>query len=359
MKTFFTMLVLAFIPVFITSLLFFVFILELMDLFSNLWRYLAHDAAIPGILTVSLLYLPKCISYALPISLLFSVSFTLGNLYMNNELIAMFAAGVSLYRLVIPFLLIGLISSIGIFFFDNSIVIETFRQKNQLFRTLVNMSVSYSNTNVTVMSENTSIIYQCDYYNDKKETMTKVTLFIRDDDYNFKSRIDADWAEWQGENWVLYNCRIIEWNSTQTQLTHRQVKSLDSPELNEKPSTFRKTTRRIEEMKQKEALRWVQSLKKAGLPYRQALTEYYKKFFLALNPFIVTLISAGIGSAFKKNILLMHLLTSLILSVIYYVTQMITVILAKGGYLPPLAGAGSSFILFMAAGILILRRTKT
>ncbi len=359
MKIFFTMLLLAFIPVFITSLLFFVFILELMDLFSNLWRYLAHDATIPSILTVSLLYLPKCISYALPISLLFSVSFTLGNLYMNNELIAMFAAGVSLYRLVIPFLLIGLISSIAIFFFDNSVVIDTLRQKNQLFRTLVHMSVSYSNTNVTVISSDTRVIYQSDYYNDKKETLTKVTLIIRDEDFNFKSRIDADWAQWQQNSWVFHNCRIIEWNSTDTQLIHRQVKRLDSPELNEKPSTFRKTTRRIEEMKQNEALKWVQSLKQAGLPYRHALTEYYKKFFLALNPFIVTLISAGIGSAFKKNILLMHLLTALILSVIYYVAQMITVILSKGGYIPPLAGAGSSFILFLAAGIYMLRRART
>lgn len=359
MKTFFTMLLLAFIPVFITSLLFFVFILELMDLFSNLWRYLAHDATISGILTVSLLYLPKCISYALPISLLFSVSFTLGNYYMNNELIAMFAAGVSLYRLVIPFLLIGLISSIGIFFFDNSVVIDTFRQKNQLFRTLVHMSVSYSNTNITVMSEDTRVIYQSDYYNDKKETLTKVTLFIRDEDFNFESRIDADWAQWQEDSWVLHNCRVIEWNPTHTQLTQRQVKRLHSSELNEKPSTFRKTTRRIEEMKQNEAFRWVQSLKKAGLPYRKALTEYYKKFILAMNPFIVTLISAGIGSAFKKNVLLMHLLTALILSVIYYVVQMITVILSKGGYIPPLAGAGSSVILFLAAGIFIFRRART
>jgi len=359
MKIFFTMLLLAFIPVFITSLLFFVFILELMDLFSNLWRYLAHDATIPSILTVSLLYLPKCISYALPISLLFSVSFTLGNLYMNNELVAMFAAGVSLYSLVIPFLLIGLISSIAIFFFDNSVVIDTLRQKNQLFRTLVHMSVSYSNTNVTVISSDTRVIYQSDYYNDKKETLTKVTLIIRDEHFNFKSRIDADWGEWQQNSWVFHNCRIIEWNPAHTQLTHRQVKRLDSPELNEKPSTFRKTTRRIEEMKQNEALKWVQSLKQAGLPYRHALTEYYKKFFMALNPFIVALISAGIGSAFKKNILLMHLLTALILSVIYYVAQMITVILSKGGYIPPLAGAGSSFILFFAAGIYMFRRART
>jgi len=41
------------------------------------------------------------------------------------------------------------------------------------------------------------------------------------------------------------------------------------------------------------------------------------------------------------------------------VGQMISMILAKNGLIPPLAGAGASFIVFLAGGLLLLRTART
>ena len=359
MKTIYGMILGTFILVFLVSVLFFVLIVQLLDLFTNLWRYLAHDTSLTEILRIAYYYLPKCLSYAIPPGLLFSAAYTLGMLYKNNELIAILGSGISLYRLVLPFILVGIGLSVFGFFFEQYLVIDTFIRKNELFRETVRQEISYSNTNVTVISEDTLTIYQVDYYNDKKETLTDVMILQRDPDGGFGARIDADWGEWNGRHWVLHDSRSYGWGEEGRSVELERSALLQATELTEPPATFRKTTRDVEEMKSGEARVWIDKLKRAGLPYRGALTEYYKKYFFAASPFIVVLIAAGMGGRFKRNVLLMNLLTALVVSVVYYVLQMVAVILAKNGLLPPLAGAGLAFVAFLAIGSLALRTART
>ncbi len=357
MKTLHKMLLKSFLPVLLFSILFFILILQLLDVFANLWRYLAHDTGMSEILTIAILYLPKCISYSLPAALLFSISFILGILYQNNELIAILGSGTSLFRLIFPLLVIGALLSLGSFLFEDVVVIESYKKKNNLYRTAVHQSISFSHSNVTVLSVDANTIYQADYYNDKRETLTNSVILIRDSEGRFSQRIDADWAEWNGSNWVLHNSQIYYWENDQ--LRQKKAAIYDEAELAEPPSTFRKVTRDVDEMNAREAKDWVFRLKKAGLPYRETLTKYYKKYFFALSPFIVSLIAVGVGGRFKKNVMLMNLLVSLVVSVVYYVLQMISLILAKSGYIPPMAGASAAFIVFLLAGLFLLRSART
>ena len=357
MSTLQRMLVRLFLPVFAISTVFFVLVLQLMDLFTNLWRYLAQDTGFLIIMQIAVLYLPKCVSFALPIALLFSIAFTLGNLYANNELIAIFASGFSLYRLILPLLLIGAALSVGSFFFEDLVVIDTLQLKKELFQQTVRQSVSLSNSNVTVIAEGTRIIYQVDYYNDAQKQLSGVTVLLRDGGMRLTTRVDAERGEWGSDRWTLRNCRIYDWDGKTLRQERRD--SWSSDRLTEPPGTFQRITRRVDEMRQPEALRWVDALRRAGLPFREALTDYYKKIFFALTPLIVALLSGAVGSTFRKNVLLMSLLTSLVLSVVYYVAQMIGLILAKSGAIPPLAGAGSSSILFLVAGLLLYRTART
>lgn len=359
MKTLHLMLIRSFITIFIFSLLFFIMVIQLLDIFSNLWRYLAHEAAMREIFKIAYFYIPKCISYALPVALLFTVSFTLGTLYRNNELIAILGSGISLYRLLIPFLAMGLILSIASFFFEQLLVIDSFSRKNEVFREVVHQTVSRSNTNVTVLSGDARTIYQAEYYNDNKQTITKAIILIQDSQGNLQTRLDADWGEWAGANWILHNCRIYRWDENREMFANTHLSTYNAAELTEPPATFYKPTQDVEEMSYREAYRWIQQLRKAGLPHREALTEYYSKYFYALSVFIVILIASGVGGRFKKNVLLMNLLVSLVLSVFYYVIQMIALILAKSGYIPPLAGASAGVLIFLAGGVYLLRIART
>ncbi len=359
MKILYRMLLRQFLPLFAMSILFFVLLLQLIDVFGSIWRYFAHDVSLAQVGYIALLYVPKCVNFALPVSYLFAISYTLGLFYGNNELFAIFGSGVSLHRLVLPFIALGAIISVGAFFFEDAVVIPTYRMKNDAYAVAVKQTVSLSQSNVTVTSPDQRVVYQADYYNDAEARLSGLTVVVRDELMNFNQRIDAQWAEWKGTRWVLHDCRIFTWSPATGNLLDRKEPTFDSALLAEPPDTFRKLSHNVEEMDRAETERYVAAIRKAGLPFREALTDYYRKYSFACTPLIVALIASSLGSTFRKNILLMSLLSALVISVVFYVAQMVTAILSKNGFIPPLAGAWTPFTLFLVLGFMLFRTART
>jgi len=359
MRILYRMLIRQFLPLFLLAVLFFVLLLQLIDVFGSIWRYFAHNVSLAQIGWITLLYAPKCISYALPVSYLFGISYSLGLFYANNELFAIFGSGVSLQRLVAPFLVIGVVLSVGAFFFEDAVVIPTFRMKNDAYTDAVKQTASLSQSNVTVTSPDQRVVYQADYYNDAEQRLSGLTIVVRDSQMEISQRIDAQWGEWKGTHWVLHECSVFTWNPDTATLSDTKAAIWDSALLGEPPDTFRKLSQNVEEMDRAESQRYVAAIRKAGLPFREALTDYYRKYSFASTPLIVALIASSLGSTFKKNILLMSLLSALVISVVFYVSQMVAAILSKNGYIPPLAGAWSPFSLFLVLGFMLFRTART
>jgi lipopolysaccharide export system permease protein len=355
------MLLRQFLPIFIVALVFFVLLLQLIDIFGSIWRYFAHDVSFWQVAWIALLYMPKCLSFALPVSFLFAVSYTLGLFYANNELFAIFGSGVSLHRLVTPFLVLGVLLSAAAFFFEDTVVIPTFQMKNDAYAEAVKQTTSLSQSNVTVTSPDQRVVYQADYYNDVQKRLTNITVVVRSAEMQIESRIDAQWAQWTNTRWILQDCRVFTWDPSTGLLSDRKEASYDSPLLDEPPDTFQKLNRSIEEMNVADSQRYISLVRRAGLTdfYREALTDYYRKYSFACTSFIVAFIASSLGSTFKKNILLMSLLSALVISVVFYVAQMVTAILAKNDYLPPLAGAWTPFTLFLVLGFMLFRTART
>ncbi|MBN1799009.1 MAG: LptF/LptG family permease [Spirochaetales bacterium] len=346
--------------IFLITLLFFILILELVDIFANIWHYMDNEVSLGDILLVVVYYLPKCISYAVPISMLFAISFTMGTLYANNELIAIFNSGISLLKLVTPFLVLGLIASIGVFFFEDQIVMETVKAKRELEQVLLKrQTATYNRSNFSFRNEETRTVYKVDFYDDANQTMKGILLVQKDENKNFKLSIKAVKAEWNGEHWVLHNCQLYSWNQTGDLIVVKNQLQYDATDMQQEPKTFRESGAEIAEMSFITAADWIEDLKKAGLPYVKALTDFYNKFSYALRTLIVVILASSIGGAFKKNILLMSLLSSLIASVIFFVFQMVTNTMAQNGFLPPFAGAFVPFFVFVIIGFILFKRTRT
>ena len=356
-KTIDRMIIKQFLPTFLVAVFFFVLILEMVDLFANLWRYINNEVTMAQIMQVFLYYIPKCTNLSLPMALLFSVSFTLGNYYSNNELIAIFGSGISLFRFVISLIIFGLLLSFGSFLFEEKVVIDSYKIKNELSNQLLRQSTSLNNNNPTVIDNNGRLIYSADFYNDKDLTLSNVIVIEKDENGGLARTINSEWAAWSKEEglWEFHRCRQYALNPTTGfyEMTYTEVYT--NPVLNTDPFTFQRVVRNVNEMKIADARRWITSLRKAGLPYTESMTTYYKRFSFTMTPFIVCLLSSAIGGRFKKNILLMSLLTSLVISVVFYVMQMVFTIFANLGYISPAAGAWIPFFFFCAVGFFLYR----
>ncbi|MDR1893741.1 MAG: LptF/LptG family permease [Spirochaetales bacterium] len=350
MKTLNRMFLLSIIPGFLGALLLSIILLEMLDLFSNIYRYINNDVGIKNILTICLYYIPKCISYCLPFALLFSVSFSLGTYQSRNELLAVFGAGVSLSRFVRPVVFLGLFLSLFLFFFEDRVVIPSFYQKNSLTRNYLNMSLSLSSASPTVLDDNNRIIYHAEYYNDERSYLSNLIIIQRDDSGRLQRRINAKWAEFSEGLWRLQDCRIFTYLPDSQRITEEKVQNFSSPEFNANPSRFRRLDRTIEEIPLIEAREVIDSLIKSGLPYRRELLGYYRRFSFSLTPFIVSFLACSLGGRFKKNILLLCLLGSLGLAVVFYVMQMILGIMAVNNYMAPLSAAWIPLVFFTIVG---------
>lgn len=366
MKTIHAMVVRMLLPVLIASMVFFVLLLELVDLFPNLMSYIEKDVSAVTVLTIAALYAPKCLIFAIPVGLIFSVSFTLGTLYRNNELAALFGSGVSLGRLILPFLLIGVGLSVGSFVFQERVVIDAFRRKNELHQLAVRRTVSLSNANVTLISDDGAAVYQSELYDDARKTLRELTVLISrprategERALATYRRYDARWASWENGAWTLHDCIAYAWYADGSFTWARQASISAGSFFPEGPEAFQKQTRKIDEMGVEEARLWIRRLERAGLPHLESLTEYYARFFFSLTPLIVTVLSCSVGGRFRKNVLLMNLLLSLLLSVVYYVAHMVAVILAKNGMIPPMLGAGAATVVLFVAGLIAIRSART
>lgn len=345
-----------FLPVFVVAMLFFVLMLQLGDLFANLWKYISNDVPTSAILRVMLLYLPKCVSFSMPLGILFASAYTMGSMYARNELTSVYAAGYPLYLLVIPLLVMGLILSFGMFFFEDRVVIHAQHNRAELTRKLLNQAESLSNTNIVVRGAGGGVIYTADYYQDNEKKLFQVFLVQRDADGSLLSVVQAPAATWNGSNWILDS--PVVWTFAKDGTVGMSYGSVPFT-LDEVPETFRRNVVKVDELSAGDAKKYIMTARKAGQPYAEMLADYYKRFSFPLTIFIVLFFSISLGGRFRKNIMLMSLLLSLSVAVLYYVTQMVTMLFAKWEYISPLAGAWFPVVIFIFGSVALLRYART
>jgi lipopolysaccharide export system permease protein len=346
-----------FIPLFIGALVFFSFVLVLVELLMNLWSFISNQ--VPGltVMHLMLLYVPKTIWYSAPLAILFAVSYTLSDFYANNELIAVFASGIPLINFTLPLLVFSVILSFGMFFFEDLVVVPTYAKKTAEQQTALKLEKSANNDKIVVLGESGNIVYKADYYDDVTKRLYAVYIIFRNEDKTFNAIIRADSAFWNDEKWNLsggiqytYKDGTMLTGAPDTNLLKR---------LTEPPETFRNNTIDVETVSTKEARQYIDHLQRTGLPSAEARSLYYKKFSFPFIIFIVVFLSIGLSGKTRKNVLLTSLASCICAAVLFYVTQMVTMLLAKFGYISPFAGAWFPVFLFVILSFVLLKYART
>jgi len=353
-----------FLPVFAGALGFFALILEMIDLFANLWRYLALDVGAGAILRVMLLYLPTCLSYGLPIALLFASAYALGTMESWNELVSVFSGGYPLYAFISPLVVLAALISVGSFFFQDRIVQPSYRQKVEYSNVLLQKNDSGSRSNVAVMARDGRIVYRADYYDDLNNTLQGVSIIIRDNKMKPIAHYEAMQAKWENGHWTLSELRGFELKGSDPKggdiWAEASMGSYTSPLFDEPPASFRNQNLDPKQMNLKELSEYMAFQKRSGLPtFAGTLAEWHKRYAFSFAPLVVVFLSCALGGRYRKNVLLMSLLSSLLAATGYYIVQMVTMLMARTGLIAPAAGAWTPLAVFALVGVLLFRRART
>ena len=345
-----------FFPVFMITILFFILLLQLGDLFLNLAQYLQNQVRFVTLLRVMYLYLPKCVSFAMPLSVLFASSYTMGNMYAKNELTSIFASGMPLAVLVAPLVLCGFLLSIGMFYFEDRILIHFQRQKIALVNSILEPQQNLNSSDLVILSESGKVVYFADYYDDNQKELSNVLIVVRTESGDISTIIKGNSAQWQTDHWEVTDKSIYAFTAENDVIYQDAI---DERLFSEPPETFQRNITSIDEMTIAQAKLFIENLQKMGLPSHEYLSQYYRRFSFPFTTFIVLFFSVSVGGRFKKNILLMSLLFSLALAILYYVTEMMTMLFAKWEYISPLAGAFLPFLIFTALSVAMLKIART
>ncbi|MGN0729919.1 LptF/LptG family permease [Treponema sp.] len=347
-----------FFPVFIGALVFFILILCLTDLFMNLWNYISKNVSSHDVALILLYYIPKVIWYSVPVSMLFATAYMLSDFYARNELLAVFASGVSLFRFSVPLLAVAAAMSFGLFVFEDKIVVPFFAKKTQLQESVLAKEKSLNNSKIVIMAESGSIIYKADFFNNKTESLSGLYVLFRADGQTPDTLVFSTKAFWRNGFWKLDSPLEYKFSDGTFLLSEGIDPGLEE-RLVEPPATFRNNTISVEQVDTREAREYIEHLEKAGLPSAEEKSVYYKKFSFPFVVFIVVFLAIGLSGKTRKNVLIVSLAMSITAVVLFYVLQMITMLMAKFQVIPPLFGAWSPVVLFIIISCVLLKFART
>lgn len=333
------------------------------DLFSNLDSYISHNVSFGQAFLVSLLYFPQALLLALGPSFLFSVTYFLSMLTANNEMICILNSGVSMRRVVIPCLVLAVALSVGYFAFNENVAIEASNLKDTRYKALTSSTSSLDNTNIALSDmQDGYMVYAGQFVNETSTLYNVSYVELLDGAMGFAEasfrRVDAYKAQYDETSklWMLYDCYeylpVSDKVGQTVQVTY--YNSLDIPRMQLEPQLFRNLSSEISKMSLDLAHAYVLRMKSLNPDeYARLGTEYYKRIFSCLTPLIMIIIACSMNYKFKKNVLFFSLICSICVAVVYFVVQMVTLMLADQGVIAPYLGTLIPFVVvLLLAGIM-------
>ncbi len=324
------------------------------DLFSNLDAYLTSQVPALTIAHLTVLAIPESVLFAVGPSLLFSATFFLSQLQANNEYICLLGSGLSYRRIVAPILVLALIFSLLQFAFNEQLAIPIGRSKETIEDQIMGLRGSYDNRNITLTDPEGNYVVYAKHYNDNQKRLSQVLLVMLDDSHMLSERIDASFAVWndQEQAWNLEEVRRQVIDREGLLLKSTEQESLMLEEFTLSPAYFRNLSNDITTMDLGTAFHYLKRMQELSpLVYPALATDVAKRILGNLNPLVMLFIACTISYKYKKNVLLFSIITSLAIAVIYYVVQMVTLIMAKQAVIGPIWGMAIPMIVIVCIAL--------
>jgi lipopolysaccharide export system permease protein len=342
-----------FVTVLVFALVAFISIFVIVDFVEQLDDFISQDVPKIVILRYYLYQLPFIIVLTLPVAMLLSSLFSIGTLSRRNELTAMKAAGLSLFRILMPLFALSVVISVGAFIFGE-FVVPVSSVKMNLIRD------DYLEKRREGWRKKIHDVYMRDDQ-DRHITMRSFdavknegrTVSIQKyDGETLVSRLDVEKMCWEDSTWVLYEGaeHVFYPDSVHFRKFDKQVLKNE----NLMPADFSKVLKKTEEMSYTELNDFIEQVKRNGGRPEQWLVDLYLKISIPFANFIIVLFGAPLSSIKRRGGAATGFGISLAICFIYFGIVKTAQTMGHSGYLSPVMAAWIGNIIFAIAGLVIL-----
>ena len=315
-------------------------------------------------------YLLNLVPYILynttPLCALVAVLITFGALNRSSELTAMKATGISLYRVVIPVLVLSGVIAASLFTFDELYLPQANRRQEALraeikgkpAQTFLRPDRKWISGSAPHAGEPARIFYY-QFFDPDANVFANLTVFeLNPSTFTLSRRIFAASAHYDEhtEEWVLENGwrRTFSGEATFAPFTRDAF-----PEIREQPSYFKKEDRPSQEMSYHELSRYITDLSQSGFDTMRLRVQLSRKIAYPLVTLVMAMLGIPFALSMGKRGSLAGIALAIALAIAYQVVAGTFEAMGNVNTLPALLAAWSPDILFGLTGAYLLMRTPT
>ena len=329
------------------------------DLLQTLDRYLRVKPPFIYILEHFLYRLPAALHDGLPVVMLVATIFLFLALSRFHELTAMKAAGISLYRVSAPILLMGLSVAVSAMLFQELFLprlnelgeeVDRVKIRGQLPRHL------QSRQRLWVRSADTRF-YRVELLNPQTSDLYGVTVLEVDRDFRLRSRFDARQAHWTDAGWELRDgaYREVEDGGIVQTIPF----TLTALELSEEIEEFTRIQKPVQSMSYWELRDYVVRLEAAGFQVKKYLVELYSKLSFPLVNLVMVLVAIPFALQSPRGGRLFGVGLAIAIMAGYLVVHYVALAFARADLLPPFVAAWTANVIFFGIGTSLFLRART
>lgn len=341
----------------------FIVLYVIIDVFGRLDEILKHNIHMRILLEYYLSMIPLIIIQTMPVASLISTIYVLGTLNKYGEITAMRAAGISIHRILMPFIYIGLAITILIFSISEKILPQSMRKAESIKENSIENADKTKPANKKIISnialygKNNRLIF-IDNFNPSSKTAMGITILEQDKKDNVALKINAHEAKWIDGKWIFSD--ILMYKLDDKGMVLGAPEFFQEKILNmEKPKDLISKGTNYDYMSFHDLLNYIKNFSETSPKLITRLrVDLHQKISFPFISFVVILIGAGFALKIRqrgKATALLGIGMSIIIGFIYYAFMASCIALGKSGALPAFVSAHLANILFGLIGVMLIR----
>lgn len=324
------------------------------DFFERIDNFIEAGVPLSKAFIFFVFKIPLIIAQIIPVCILLAVLIAFGLMTKNNEIIALKSSGVSIYYLLRPVLLIGLLFSILLFFLSEVIVPITMGKANKIWLGDVRKEAAVISKEKNIWIKGNRLITHIKYYNPEDKAIFGITINNFDKDFKLIRRVDAKKGVFKKGKWFLHE--IMEQNLNKEDGSYgvtfheERVEKLDFL-----PEDLKRVIKKSEEMSFKELLSYIKKIEAEGYNATIYRVDLYAKIAFPFVCIIMCMLGTGIAVKRKISVgLAVSIAYGIMAAFLYWVFYSFCVSLGYGDMLPPFIAAWTANLVFLCFGVITL-----